>query len=130
MPGTLNAAIGGIGGATVTVTSSLAVKTASLAGSRSTYVPGSLHVACVGAALAFPKVTIQGPFPLLHEIARVAPAGRPSSVAVPFSVAAAGRVTLRSGPALTMGGWFTTTTVTVAFDVVTYCVSLALSCRT
>ena len=43
-------------------------------------------------ALTLPKVTVPGPLTLDHVRANVLPAGNPSSVAVPFSVADAGSV--------------------------------------
>ena len=52
------------------------------------------------------KVTVPGPLTLDHVVLRVPGLGSPSSVAMPDSVAAPGRVTFWSGPAFTVGGWF------------------------
>jgi hypothetical protein len=71
-------------------------------------------VAVVEAAAGFAKVTVPGPETLVHA-AVTAPGGlgRPSSLAEPASVAAAGIVTSRSGPASAVGAWFPALTTTV-----------------
>src|SRR5262245_56987748 len=90
-------------GETDTITSSLEVKALSLALSRRMYTPALLNVAVVAAAFALENVTVPGPLTFDHVIESVLPAGRPSSVAVPLSVAAPGSATFRSGPASTIG---------------------------
>src|SRR5215204_1619224 len=99
--------MGGVfAGSTVTVHSSVTVKRESPAVRRSTYVPSIPNCAVVTAEAAFANVTVPGPETLVHVVVSVLPKGQPSSVAVPFKVAAAGRRTVWSGPALTTGGWF------------------------
>ena len=68
--------------------SSLTVKRESSAVRRSTYVPSTLNCAVVTGEAAFAKVTVPGPETLVHVVTSVLPNGKPSSVAVPFSVAA------------------------------------------
>ena len=90
----------------MTVTSSLAVSSPSLAVKRSTYVPATLNWAVVAADCASANVTVPGPLTWLHVTVSVPGGGRPSSVTVPPSVAALGSVMVWSGPALTVGGVF------------------------
>ena len=90
-------------GFTVTVTSSLDEIWLSFAVRRKTYWPLVENVAVVDATLGSAKVTVPGPLTAVHAIVRVAPGGRPSSVTVPLSVAAAGSVIVWSGPASTTG---------------------------
>jgi hypothetical protein len=68
----------------------------------------------VEAELGLAKVTVPGPDTLVHA-AVTAPGGfgSPSSPTAPDSVAAAGRVTVRSGPASAVGAWLAPLTVTV-----------------
>src|SRR5438128_5753898 len=88
---------------TVTVAVSLTLNWPSLTVRASTYVPLTEKVAVVAGELALANVTVPGPLTLLHAIARLLS----MSVAVPASDAAAGRVTVRSGPALTTGASLT-----------------------
>ena len=60
-------------------------------------------IAVVLAAAGFAKVTVPGPVVLDQATVSAGGAGNPSSLAVPLRVAAAGSVTVRSGPALTTG---------------------------
>jgi hypothetical protein len=78
----------------VTVTSSFALRAESLALSRKTYVPAAPNDAVVEVALALANVTVPGPLILLQVEVSVEPCGKPSSVAVPLSVADEGRVTV------------------------------------
>ena len=56
---------------------------------------------------ASPKVTVPGPENWDHVVMRVPGGlGSPSSLAVPDRVAEFGRITVWSGPAFTVGGWF------------------------
>ena len=71
-------------------------------------MPSAPKVAVVTGALGFANVTVppaesSRPLILLHVVVRPDP-GRPSSRAMPFSAAPAGRVIVRSGPASTVGG--------------------------
>src|SRR2546425_469505 len=88
---------------TVIVVVSLMLNWPSLATSVSTYVPAAENVAVVAAELGLANVTVPGPLDLLQVIVRALS----TSTAVPASVAAAGSVTFRSGPALTTGGSLT-----------------------
>ena len=63
----------------------------SLAVSRSTYTPFVEKLARVFAVAAFVNVTVPGPLTFVHEMFST-PDGKPSSVAVPASVAAEGSV--------------------------------------
>src|SRR5207247_7612806 len=74
-----------------------------------TYVPAAENVAVVAAEVGLANVTAPGPLDLLQVIVRALS----MSTAVPASVAAAGSVTFRSGPALTTGASFTALTVIV-----------------
>ena len=115
---------------TVTVVVSLGLNAESLALRLKTYVPATLKDAVVEAALGFPKVTVPGPLTLIQLEVNVEPWGRPSSVAVPLSVAEAGRVIVRSGPAFTCGATFSAITVTVAVSLALKAESLALRRKT
>ena len=91
------------------VISSAAVKALSLAVRRSTYVPAAEKLAVVSTAAALPNVTVPGPLTSVQVVVTVAGGfGKPSSVTVPSSVAAAGKVIVWSGPALTTGAWLAT----------------------
>src|SRR6267142_519747 len=79
-------------GLTTIVTSLLEDKAPSLAVNRSTYVPAADKLAVVLCAFALPNVTVPGPLTLDQVVVSMLPAGRPSSVAVPFNLAEAGRV--------------------------------------
>jgi hypothetical protein len=68
-------------------------------------VPSTEKLAVVSSADALPKVTVPGPETTLHAWVRVDPAGRPSSVTVPFRLAEPGRTMDWSAPALTLGAW-------------------------
>ena len=85
-------------------------------------------------AAALPKVTVPGPLVLLQVVVTVPGGlGRPSSVTVPSSVAAAGRTTDWSMPASTPGGWFGaagSVTVTVTSSAVVSDPSYAVRRRT
>src|SRR5690606_29472803 len=81
---------------TATDVSSVAVSAPSLVVSRSVWSPGALKVAVVAGEDGLAKVTVPGPDSLLEDVVSVLPAGKPSSVAEPLSVAAEGMVTLRS----------------------------------
>ena len=78
---------------TVTINESLPVRALSLAIKLKVYVPGSANVAVVIGADASTNVTAPGPLTVLHVYVN-APGGfgRPSSVAEPLRLAAAGRV--------------------------------------
>ena len=110
---------------TVTVTLSVRLNTLSDAVSCRTYVPGTLKLALVTAAVGAENVAVPGP---LKRVQRkvMAPGGDgfPSSDAEPWRLAVAGSVMIRSGPALTVGAALVvaalTVTVTVA-DVVVNC---------
>lgn len=67
------------------VTLSKADRAPSVAANFRTYVPGVEKEAVVAGAAALPKVTVPGPFTLLH-VTVTAPGGfgRPSSVTVPL----------------------------------------------
>src|SRR2546429_3132795 len=88
---------------TTIVTSAALLSCPSLAVNRRTYVPACEKFAVVALALELAKVTVPGPFSLLHCTVRV-PDGKPSSLAAPLSVAASGRVIVWLGPAVTTGG--------------------------
>src|SRR5690606_4894592 len=91
-------------GLTSTVTSSATASAASLAISRSTYVPGALKLAVVVAALRPWKVTVPGPLTTLHDsVVKPGGLGRPSSLTVPRRMADDGCLTLVSEPAETTG---------------------------
>jgi hypothetical protein len=67
-------------------------------------VPGRLKLAWVSAALGLAKVTVPGPLSTVQVAVVVAGGlGRPSSVTLPWRLALAGWVTVRSGPALAVG---------------------------
>src|SRR5215216_626109 len=104
---------GGAGGLTSTLTSSLVVNSESLAVRRRTYVPAVLKDAIDAARLTGLKPACPGPLTTLHNTESVLPAGSPSSVAVPLSVAVPGNVIARSGPALTTGALLFALTVIV-----------------
>ena len=74
------------------VTSSLEDEAPSLPVNRSPYVPAAEKLAVVLGALTLPNVTVPGPLNFDHVTVSVLPAGRPSSVAVPVRLAAAGSV--------------------------------------
>src|ERR1044071_7500643 len=78
-------------GLTVIVISEVDDNALSLAVSRNPYVPEVENVAVVLSALTFPNVTVPGPLTFDHIVCRV-PFGKPSSVAVPDRLAAAGSV--------------------------------------
>jgi hypothetical protein len=65
-------------------------------------VPGSEKLAVVSIMAAFPKVAVPGPDTFVHAVVKVPP-GSPSSVTVASSEAVAGRVTVLSVPAFTVG---------------------------
>src|ERR1700687_4592196 len=91
---------------TVICTVLLAVSAPSSAKRRRTYVPGAAKVAVVAGAAGFPKTTPEtGPETRLHVVVSLPGGlGRPSSVAVPASVAGAGSVMVWFTPAFTTGG--------------------------
>ena len=65
----------------------------SVALSRNTYVPAAEKLAVVLLAPGLPNVTVPGPLSFDQVVVRVPGGfGNPSSVAVPFKVAEAGRV--------------------------------------
>ena len=78
----------------------------SLAVSRSVYVPAVDITADAFNELALTKTTVPGPLTFTQLTEIVLPDGKPSSVAVPDNAGPAGRVTVRSGPALTTGALF------------------------
>ena len=105
---TTGAWLTGGAGFTVMATSSLADRALSFPVRRRTYEPDVENVAVVAAAFGLAKVTVPGPL-TIDQVMVTAPGGfgSPSSVTVPARVAAAGKVTVRSGPALTTGAWLT-----------------------
>ena len=78
---------------TVTVTSSLADSSPSLAVNVSTYVPVAEKSTLVLPAAALPKNTVPGPLILVHSVVTGAPL-MPSSMAEPMSVPGVGNVTI------------------------------------
>src|SRR5215204_7203232 len=81
-------------GNAVTVTSSLAECSESLAVKRNTYSPATVKLASVTGEFGFVKATSPGPLTFDQLSARFAPRGKPSSQAVPLSFAASGSVTV------------------------------------
>src|SRR5437867_2844912 len=77
---------------TVIVTSSREDKAPSLAVKRSTLVPAAEKLAVIVSALTLPNVTFPGPLTFDQVVVSVLPAGKPSSLAVPFKLAEAGSV--------------------------------------
>ena len=77
---------------TVIVMSAELESTLSVAVSRSTYVPAAEKLAVVMSALTLPNVTVPGPLTLDQVVVTALPAGKPSSVAVPFRLAESGSV--------------------------------------
>src|SRR4051794_4022736 len=119
---------GRLAGLTVTVTSACAVSCESLPVKRSTYTPSALKVAEVEAADWLANVTMPGPLTTDHEAVSDPPAGKPSSVMVPFSVVVfAGWKMVCAGPALTTGGLLCGRTVTRTSALPLNCESLAVS---
>src|SRR3989338_6486984 len=102
----------GVGGvaSTVTVSSSKAESTPSLTVNRRTYVPPAENDAVVASADGSRKTASPGPLVLLQTAAN-GPPGRPSSLAVPFKDAIAGKARAWSWPAATAGGRFASVTV-------------------
>ena len=81
-------------------------------------------------ALTLPNVTVPGPLTFDHVVVSVLPAGKPSSLAVPFKLAAAGSVMVWLGPALTAGARFVggaAFTLIVMSSVLDRAVSLAVN---
>jgi hypothetical protein len=70
---------------TIIWTSSLALSAESLAVKRN-IGSAPLNAAVVAALFALPNVTVPGPLTRLQVLVNTLPAGRPSSVAVPFKV--------------------------------------------
>src|SRR4051812_16984013 len=69
-------------------------------------MPSVENVAVVFSALASVKLTVPGPLTFDQVVVSVAGGfGSPSSLALPLNDAPAGRVTVWSNPALTVGGW-------------------------
>jgi hypothetical protein len=103
---------------TVTVTLSLALNTLSDAVSRRTYVPAALKLALVTAAAGAEKVTVPGPL-TRAQLKVMAPGGDgfPSSDAEPWRLTIDGSVMVRSGPALTVGGAFEGTLITIGIPM-------------
>ncbi len=66
-------------------------ETPSLAVNRKVYAPPNENVAVVFVTFALPNVTVPGPLNFDHEVVSV-PLGSPSSLAVPFRLAADGSV--------------------------------------
>jgi hypothetical protein len=79
-------------GLTKTTMSSDVDNKLSLTVRRKVYDPLMANDAVVFNDDALPNVTVPGPLILLHVLVKVLPDGRPSSDAVPASVAAAGNV--------------------------------------
>ena len=79
-------------GLTVMAMSSLVWSALSVAVKRSTYAPEAEKLAVVFVALALLNVTVPGPLTLDQVVVSVLPAGKRSSVAVPFKVAEDGKV--------------------------------------
>src|SRR6516225_483626 len=70
-------------------------------------MPFVLNVALETSEFEFANVTVPGPLAMLQLVCRVEPAGSPSSLAWPCSVATPGiPATNTSGPAETTGGAF------------------------
>jgi len=97
----------------MTWTSLLIESWESLAVNRNTYVPAPLNETFVTAAVGLVNAAVPGPLAWLQITDRLLPAGRPSSLTLPFSVALEGMVIVRSGPAFTVGGKFCGMTVIV-----------------
>jgi hypothetical protein len=76
------------------MTSSDVDRVPSLAVSRNVYEPAADIAAEAFNELTLTKMTVPGPLTLVQVTERVAPVGRPSSVAVPDNVGPAGRVTV------------------------------------
>src|SRR5947209_2515132 len=90
-------------GLTVIAMPMLLHSTLSVAVKRSTYPPDAEKLAVVFRALTLPNVTVPGPLTFDQVFVSVLPAGKPSSVAVPFKLADDGKVMVWSTPALTTG---------------------------
>ena len=82
------------------------------------------------AAVGFVNATAPGPLTLLHTTDKLLAAGKPSSLALPFSVAPAGKVVVPSGPALTVGGKFCGMTLIVMSALLMSCESEAVNRKT
>src|SRR6188768_1522360 len=67
----------------------------------------ALNRAEVPTETASANVTVPGPLTLLQDVASGFPAGSPSSLTVPCSMTALGKVTICAEPALTDGASFT-----------------------
>jgi hypothetical protein len=89
---------------TVTTTSAVEENCPSLTVIRRGYVPAAANDTCVLDEFGLAKVT---PLPLTTLQVYVNGLGTPSSVAVAVTVAVAGSVIVRFGPAFTTGGEFT-----------------------
>ena len=88
-------AVGVDSGFTVTTNESLPVRALSLTSKLKVYVPGRANVAVVAGVDASANVTAPGPLTMLHVYVNAAGGfGRPSSVADPLRLAAAGSVTV------------------------------------
>src|SRR5215216_1310002 len=110
--------------------SSVPMRCVSLADKRSTYVPGVEKIALVTGLLISLKVTKPGPLNWLQNVLTMAPAGKPSSLTVPFRLAVLGRVIVRLGPAFTIGAAFAGSTVMVTSSLAECSESLAVSRNT
>src|SRR5687768_14712366 len=117
-------------GWTMTMTSSLSERAPSVAVRRRVYVPSTVKAAVVTGWLASPKATEPGPSRRLHCEVSVEPRGQPSSVTVPFSVAAFGSSMVWSPPARATGGSFSGSTVTVTSSATVSRPSVAVRRRT
>ncbi len=115
---------------TVICMSSVPIRFESLPVRRNTYVPGVEKTALVERASISLKVTRPGPLNWLQKVVNVEPAGRPSSLAVPFRRALFGSVIVWFGPAFTIGAWFAGSTVTVTSSLTGCAESVAVRRKT
>src|SRR5215208_4862964 len=99
----------------------------SLAVRRSTYVPGVENIAFVEREFGSLKVTKPGPLNWPQNVVTIAPAGKPSSLAVPVRLAVFGSVIVWFGPAFTIGAAFAGNAVTVTSALTDCSDSLAVS---